>query len=321
MARASSTKVVVAALLGNGVIALLKFGASIITNSSAMLSEAIHSCVDTGNQALLLYGIKKSRKPADEKHPFGYGMELYFWAFIVAILIFSIGAGVSIYEGIEKLKHPHELKNVYVNYIVLGIAMCVEGAAWFIAYKEFKKTKGKNSYFEAIRRSKNPTIFTVLLEDSAAMLGLLFAFIGVFISDTFNLPIFDAIASLLIGVMLALTAALLAYESKALLIGEGADPKVTEGIRTIVRDVTGIETPNEILTMHLGPHDILVNLSLDFADALSSADVEAVISLLEQRIKDDYPEVKRIFIEAQSIRGHQAAVIADEVREKEEENS
>ena len=305
MAVSSSKKVIYAALAGNALIAVTKFAAAAFTGSSAMLSEAVHSVVDTGNQGLLLYGIRRANRPPDSEHPFGYGMELYFWTFVVAILIFGLGAAVSVFEGIDRLRYPHPVTNAYVNYIVLAVAMVFEAAAWGVAFREFRKTKGPRGYFEAVRRSKDPTVFTVLFEDTAAMLGLIVAFAGIALADAFDAPALDGVASLVIGAILATTASLLAFESKGLLIGESARRPVVEGIANIVGEQPGILGVNETLTMHFGPDDVLLNLSLDFADALSSAEVEAAISNLELKIKEAYPQVTRIFIEAQSIAGHQ----------------
>lgn len=299
-----SRKVIFAALAGNGLIAITKFIAATITGSSAMLAEAIHSVVDTGNQGLLLHGMKRANRPADARHPFGYGMELYFWTFVVAILIFSLGAGISIYEGVSKLQNPHPLHKPIVNYVVLGLAMLFEGAAWWVAFHEFRKTKGALSYLKAIQRSKDPTVFTVLFEDSAAMLGLFAAFIGIALAQITGNPVFDAIASIVIGVILACTAAVLSYESKGLLIGEAARPKVIGSIRRIVNNQEGIISINELLTMHLGPGDILLCLSVDFVDGISASEVEATISDMEELIKSAHPEITRVFIEAQSWRGH-----------------
>tara|TARA_B100001971_G_scaffold171412_1_gene163737 strand:- start:87 stop:1049 length:963 start_codon:yes stop_codon:yes gene_type:complete len=304
MASSSTKHVVYAALGGNMLIAITKFGASLMTGSSAMLSEAVHSLVDTGNQTLLLYGIKRSGKPADEKHPFGYGMELYFWTFVVAILIFGLGAGVSIFEGIKKIQHPEVVTDTFVNYIVLGIALVFEAVAWFIAFKEFRGSQGKRGIIQTVRDSKDPTVFTVLFEDSAAMLGLLVAFAGIWLAEYLQLPVLDGVASVIIGIILAITASLLAYESKGLLVGEGADKEVVGVIREIVNQENGIISINETLTMHMGPQDVLLNLSLDFSDNLSSPEVEAIISRLESKIKAEYPQIQRIFIEAQSITGH-----------------
>ncbi|HAA92938.1 MAG: cation transporter [Rhodospirillaceae bacterium] len=299
MATNASKKVIFAALFGNLLIAITKFAASIFTASSAMLSEAIHSLVDTGNQVLLLYGLRRSTRPADEMHPFGYGKELYFWAFVVAIIVFAVGAGVSAYEGIHRVMNPVQVTDAYVNYIVLGLAMVFEAYVWWVAYKEFMVIKGDNDFIPAIRDSKDPTVITVLFEDTAAMLGLITAMIGVFISDQFQLPIFDGIASLVIALILALTAAFLAYECKGLLIGEAAHPETVTGIRKIISEDERILTINQMLTTHFGPQDILLNVSLDFADGLSSEQVEAAVTHMETRIKNAYPEVTHIFIEAQ----------------------
>lgn len=304
----ASKKVVYAALIGNGLIAVTKFGAAAFTGSSAMLSEAIHSVVDTGNQALLLFGMGRAAKPADDDHPFGYGMELYFWSFVVAILLFALGAGLSLYEGIDKLRFPHPVSDPLVNYIVLGFALVFEAIAWNVAFREFRKRKGNRSYVTAIRRSKDPAVFVVLFEDTAAMLGLLAAFGGIFLSVHFQNPAFDAAASVVIGVILGVTAILLVIECKGLLIGEGASRAVIDGVRKIATDQPGILQVNELLTMHLGPEDVLLNLSLDFADDLSSVDVEREISEMEKTIKETFPEIRRVFIEAQSRTGHQQAV-------------
>jgi len=304
----ASKKVIYAALAGNFMIAVTKFGAAAYTGSSAMLSEAIHSVVDTGNQGLLLMGMRRARRPADQTHPFGYGMELYFWSFIVAILIFGLGAGVSIYEGIDKLRFPHPVTNPYVNYIVLGIALVFEGAAWTIAFREFNSIKGSRSILSAISRSKDPTIFTVLFEDTAAMLGLVVAFAGIALGQLFDNVYFDAWASIVIGLILAVTAILLAMECKGLLIGEGASGAVVRGVEQTISAQKGVLQVNELLTMHFGPDDILLNISLDFADGLSSEDVERAISEMERQIKQSYPDIKRVFIEAQSRRGHERAL-------------
>jgi len=304
MAKPSSLKVIIAALVGNSLIAITKFAAAAVTGSSAMLSEAIHSVVDTGNQLLLLYGLRRSSQPADRSHPFGYGMELYFWTFVVAILIFAVGAGLSIYEGVTRIADPRQMRDPTINYLVLAIAMVFEAGAWWIAFKEFSKARGRQGYLAAVRGSKDPTVFTVLFEDSAAMLGLVVAFLGIAAAEAFEVPELDGVASVLIGVILAAVAALLAYESKSLLLGEGARPAVVAGIERLIAGEAAIIRLNELLTMHLGPNDVLVNLSLDFSDELGSREVETAISALERRIKEAYPEVTRVFIEAQSWLGH-----------------
>ncbi len=299
-----SKKVIYAALAGNGLIAITKFSAAAYTGSSAMLSEAVHSVVDTGNQGLLLFGIKKSQRPADDKHPFGYGMELYFWAFVVAILIFAVGAGISFYEGLHKFLHPEPIKSAFINYIVLSAAIVFEGFAWWMAFKEFQKRRGNRTIMQAVRQSKDPSVFTVLFEDTAAMLGLIVALVGIYLSQALNMPEIDGIVSMLIGVILAATAVFLAIETKALLIGEGASPEVTDGVRNLLNARDDILHVNELLTMHMGPADILLTISVDFKDGITAEEIEASVSAMERAIKAAHPEIKRVFIEAQSIACH-----------------
>ena len=294
-----SKKVIIAALAGNALISVTKFGAAAFTGSSAMLSEGIHSLVDTGNQILLLYGMRRAAKPADSDYPFGYGKEIYFWSFIVAILIFALGGGISIYEGIKHMQNPEPINNPLVNYVVLGLALLFEGAAWFFAFNEFNKVKGKWGYVEAIQRAKDPSIFVVLFEDSAAMLGLLVAFAGVALAQYTGILIFDSIASIVIGLILVATAIWLAYETKGLLIGESANRPVIVGIKDILRANGCIEHINEVLTMHMGPDYILANISVDFEDSKTADEIEKVIASIDQVIKAQYPQIKRIFIEAE----------------------
>jgi cation diffusion facilitator family transporter len=237
---ASSIRTILAALAGNVAIAVSKYVAAVITGSSAMLSEAIHSTVDTGNELLLLYGLKRAARPADREHPFGYGLQLYFWTFVVAVMIFGLGAVVAFIEGAHKLADPHPVERAYVNYIVLGLSTLFEIGSWTVAFREFRKDQGNRSWFAAARHSKDPTIFTVLFEDSAALLGLAAAFVGVTLSDVLAMPIFDAIASLAIGGILVVTAAFLAYESQSLLTGEAAQPETRFGIRRIASETAGV---------------------------------------------------------------------------------
>ncbi len=300
MASHSSKKVIYAALAGNGLIAISKFWAAAYTGSAAMFSEAIHSVVDTGNQCLLLYGLKRAKRPADKTHPFGYGMEVYFWSFVVAILIFGLGAGISINEGIAKVKNPHPVNDPIVNYIVIGFSVIFEAAAFSFAFKEFYKSKGSQNWIKAVRASKDPAIFTVLFEDFAALIGLIVAGVAIYLGDILNMPVLDGIASIIIGVILAVTASCLAFECKGLLMGESASEAVLTGIKDIIKEESQVLHINEILTMHLGPRDILLNLSLDFKDELSSGNVEATISKMELGIKNKFPEIKRVFIEAQN---------------------
>lgn len=313
-----SKKVIYAAMIGNGLIAVCKFVGAFLTGSSAMMSEGIHSVVDTGNQGLLLYGIARSNRKADEKHPFGYGSEIYFWAFIVAMLIFSIGAGISIYHGVEKILHPHPIESPTINYVILALAIVFEGAAWYIAFKEFETTRGKKSIFQAVRDSKDPTVFTVLFEDTAAMLGLLVALIGIWIAVTFNLPWVDGAASVLIGIILAGTAIVLALETKGLLIGEAAAPEIVEEIRRMIGEQPAIVALNEIRTLHRGPNDVLLAISVDYNDEIPAGVVERTNTELELAIKSKYPVVKRLFLEVQSAEHHSDEVKrANQLRESE----
>ncbi len=298
----SSKKVIYAALIGNGLIAVTKFIAATMTGSSAMFSEGIHSVVDTGNQVLLLHGLRKARKPPDKRFPFGHGKEIYFWSFAVAILIFAVGSGVSLYEGIIHTLDPKPITNPMTNYIVLALAIVFEGIAWFFAFREFSRSKGKWGYIEAVQRGKDPTMFVVLFEDSAAMLGIVVAFFGVLLTDLTGIHQFDGIASIIIGLILGGTAIWLAYETKGLLIGESANTTVVEGIKEIVRGYDGIDHINEVLTMHMGPEFILANISIDFRDDIPAGDLEVLISRLDQHIKHAFPNVKRIFVEAESRR-------------------
>ncbi|MCV2443066.1 cation diffusion facilitator family transporter [Acinetobacter bereziniae] len=296
-----SNKIVVyAALLGNLAIALVKFIAAYITNSSAMLSEAVHSVVDTLNEILLLYGLKKSQQPANYQHPFGYGRELYFWAFIVALLVFALGAMVSIYQGIQHIRHPEVIESPLVNYVVLGFAMLCEGTSWFIALKSFKKMKGKMGYFESFRRSKDPTTFTVLFEDSAALIGLIIAFVGIFCAQQFNLPILDGVASILIGIVLAISALLLARETKGLLMGETADPKLRHNVLQVAQEDPAVYSANGVLTEQMGAHQVIASLSLEFKDGLTSDEIEACVNRIEVKIKSIHPEIVALFVKPQT---------------------
>ncbi len=302
MATASSKTAIYAALFGNLAIAITKFGAALFTGSSAMFSEAIHSLVDTGNQGLLLYGLKSSSKPADATHPFGYGKELYFWSFAVAIIIFGLGAGFSFYEGIHGVLNPEPLTHVYVNYIVLGLAMLFEGAACTIAIREFNKTRGDLGFFEAVRKGKDPSLFTVVFEDLAAMSGLIVAMIGIAIGDALNLPWADAAAAIVIGAILATVAIFLAIECKALLIGEAADPALVRELNALVQGHRHIKRASPALTMHFGPHDLIVAVDVDFVEHISVNELEASVAEIEDRIRATSPDAKRIFVEARKLK-------------------
>ena len=298
----SSKKVIYAALIGNALIAVTKFAASVFTGSSAMLAEGIHSLVDTGNQGLLLYGLHKAKKPADEQFPFGHGKEVYFWSFVVAILIFAMGAGISLYEGVVHILHPEPVENPMINYVVLGFALIFEGGAWFFAFKEFSRAKGKWSYVQAVQRGKDPTIFMVLFEDSAAVLGLIVAFLGIWLGQLTGIAYFDGLATVIIGLILGGTAIWLAYETKGLLIGESANREVVQSIREMAKQLSGVTHVNEVLTMHMGPEFILVNISVDFQDGVTSEVVEGCVANLDRAIKTKHPLVKRVFVEAEARR-------------------
>jgi cation diffusion facilitator family transporter len=306
MAATSSKTVIYAALAGNSAIAVTKFVAAFMTGSSAMMAEGIHSVVDTGNQALMLVGLARANKPADARHPFGYGAEIYFWAFIVAVLVFAVGAGVSFYEGIVKMRYPHPIEDAWINYIVLVVAFAFEAGAWWMAWRAFRQRKGKRGMVEAMRVSKDPTVFTVLLEDSAAMAGIIVAFVGIFLADTTGLAWLDGLATLLIGVILTVVAVFLAYETKGLLIGESASPATVKGLRRMIRETDGVLELHELRTVHFGPNDLLVAISVDFEDRFDSRDVEQTVTKLEAAIKKKYPRVERVFIEAQAPRDRTA---------------
>jgi len=297
----SGSKIIIFAAMGaNLLIAVIKFVASMITGSSAMFSEGIHSLVDTGNQILLLYGMKRAAKSPTDAHPFGYGKEIYFWSFVVAVLIFAIGGGISLYEGIHKISHPEPIKNYILNYIILGISIALEGVAWSMALKEFNKERNGLGIFQAVHQGKDPSLFVVLFEDTAAILGLIVALVFLGLSQFTGNPVFDGVASLIIGIILSATAIWLAVESKGLLVGESAHSYVVNGIREIVnKQDDGIL--KELLTMHMGPKYILVNMSMDFKDSLSSAEVEAAIEDITRRIKSEYHEVRKVFIESESL--------------------
>ncbi len=294
-----SKKVIIAALIGNALIAVTKFFAAAITGSSAMLSEGIHSLVDTGNQVLLLYGLKRAAKPPDENFPYGYGKEIYFWCFVVSILIFALGGGISIYEGILHIRYPQPISNPTINYIVLGLAIIFEAVAWYFAFREFNRVRGQWGFLEAIQRAKDPAIFVVLFEDSAAMLGLVVAFVGIWLTQATGFLVFDGIASVTIGLILFGTAIWLAYETKGLLIGESANQSVVRGVREIIAAKLNVNHVNEVLTMHMGPDFILANISVDFKNELTVDAMEREIAAIDIAIKQSYPQIKRVFVEAE----------------------
>jgi cation diffusion facilitator family transporter len=295
-ARIKDNIVLYGALAANLGIGVAKFVAAALTGSSSMLTEGVHSVVDSGNQVLLLYGQHRAKRPADAAHPFGYGRELYFWAFVVAILIFAVGAGVSIYEGWQHLQHPEPLTSPTINYVVLAISFALEGSSWTIAVREFSKTKGDVAWWRAIHRSKDPAGFIVLFEDSAALAGLVIAGIGIWASHAFGDPRIDGAASIAIGAILALVAVLLARESKGLLIGERADPHVIATIRRIVEAYPAIVSVNHVRTIHTAPDSIFAAISADFDDAMTMGQGETMIETIETELRAAVPMLSSIYI-------------------------
>ena len=291
-----------AAIVGNLAIAITKFTAAVLTSSSAMLAEGIHSLVDTGNGALLLLGVRLSKQPPDDEHPFGHGKELYFWTLIVAILIFAVGGGMSFYEGVLHIANPAELKEPRWNYAVLVAALVFEGITWAMAWKAFRLTRRPGGFMEAIRSSKDPTTYTVLLEDSVALLGIVIAFLGIFLTEQFGNPYFDGGASMVIGVLLACVAVFLAAESKGLLIGEGVDRSVMSAIEAIIKADAAVELHRRPLTMYFGPHEILLVLDVQFRKGLSGVEVTEAIDRIERGIRERYANITRIYIEADALR-------------------
>lgn len=295
-----STAAVYAALAANFGIAVVKFIAAFFTGSSAMLSEGIHSLVDTGNQGLILVGIRRSKRAPDAEHPFGHGKELYFWSLIVAMLLFSLGGGLAIYEGISHILHPPEgeLRDPLWNYVVLAIALVFEAFAWVTAYRALVREAEDLTFWRAFRASKDPAVYTVLAEDTAAGLGLFVAFLGVYFSHRLDMPVLDGVASLVIGLMLAGVAVFLVVESRGLLIGERADPRTVEDIRRIALGDRTVEEAFEPLTMHIGPSRVLLNLDLVFKRGTEESESVRAVARIEQAIRAAHPEVDRIFIEA-----------------------
>lgn len=308
--KATTGAVVYAALAGNLAIAIIKFAAAAFTGSSAMLSEGVHSLVDTTNELLLLYGLKRARKPPDITHPFGYGRELYFWSFIVALLVLALGAGVSLYEGFAHLRNPHPMERALVNYLVLGASFVCEAASWWVALRTFRAGKGKQGYFDAFRDSKDPSTFTVLFEDSAALLGLLIAGAGITAAYALHMPELDGIASIGIGLVLALSSMLLARETKELLIGEPAHPKVRESIMRIAGNDPDVRAVNGVLTVQMGPSQVIAALSAEFRDELNTTQIEQCISRIETAISQAHLDVTTLFVKPQSAETWRSRMLA-----------
>jgi cation diffusion facilitator family transporter len=296
-----SRTAIFAAIIGNLAIAVTKFIAAAFTGSAAMLSEAIHSIVDTGNGGLMLLGVYKSRKPPDFDHPFGHGRELYFWTLIVAILIFAVGGGMSAYEGIMHIMHPTPVEKPAWSYVVLGCAVLFEGTSWVFGWKAFSVERGKQGVLEAIHTSKDPTSFSVLLEDSAALLGLLFAFLGIFLGRQLGLPYLDGVASVVIGALLCAVAVLMVYESKGLLIGEGLDQETLQDLRALVEADPSVERVQHLHTLYLGAHDVLLTIELRFDSTISALEVRRSVRRLKDHIQARHADIKRVFFGAESL--------------------
>ena len=291
-----SKKVVFAALAANLGIAAAKFAGAAITGSSAMLSEGIHSVVDTGNQGLLLLGMKRSRRPADARHPFGYSREIYFWSFVVAVLLFAAGGGVAIYEGIHKIAAPEPIESPLINYIILGIAIALELSSFTVAYREFRRASGDCSWWQAIREAKDPVTFVVLFEDTAALLGLGVALIGLALAHLLGIPELDGIASVIIGLILIVASSLLARETMGLIIGESAVHSVLADIERLIRAGEGVDGVRDINSVHLGPHDIVVTAAVDFDDRLSAAEVERSVAAICAAVRAAQADVRHLYL-------------------------
>ena len=298
--RLASRTVLVAAIAGNLAVAATKFAAAAWTGSSAMLSEAVHSVVDTGNSILMLYGMHQAGQPPDHRHPFGYGREIYFWSFVVAVLVFALGAGVSLYEGVVHILAPQPIRDVAVSYVVIGVSALFDGTTWWIALSNFKRSKPWGEFVRAIHDSKDPPSFIVIFEDSASLIGLAIALAGTILAVRYDQPMFDAVASLAIGVLLATTATLLARETKGLLMGEAADPAIVAALLKFANDMDGVAHANGILTLHIGPRQIVVALSLEFDDDLKTPALEAKVVELERLLRLSHPDVVAVFVRPQS---------------------
>jgi cation diffusion facilitator family transporter len=301
-AQSSTRKVLYVAILANIGILIAKLFAARLTGSSAMLSEAIHSLVDSGNGGLLLLGVKLSSRSADELHPFGYGKELYFWTMVVALAVFALGGGASIYEGIAHIIRPRELEHIGVTYAVLGCSAVFEGYSLYVALREFRKLRGSMSLLEAVRKSKDPASFTVLFEDSTAVMGVGIAFAATLLVQRFGIRLFDGIASLLIGILLMAVAVLLAAKTKTLLIGEGVDRNTLRSIRDIAGGVTGVERLGYPFTTFFGPHNALLTMTVQFRKGFSSSQVESAVDQIETLIQQRFPAVRHIFLEVDTVR-------------------
>ena len=300
---AETTRSVIAAIVGNILVAVTKFIAAAISGSSAMLSEAIHSLVDTGNGALMYYGMRRSRKPADEHHPLGYGHELYFWTLVVGILIFGLGGGMSIVTGIMHILHHDAPQTSWWSYGVLGAAAVFEGGSWYFGWKAFRKEQKRRGrgIFETIVATKNPTNFAVLLEDTAALIGLLFAFLGIYLSERLNLPWVDGAASIAIGLLLCASAAILVYESMGLLVGEGMEAASVAELRRIVAADPAVQQVGKIVTLYIGPEEVMLTIDLRFRPDTDVDDIRDALARFKPRIQARFPRIRHVALDTASI--------------------
>jgi cation diffusion facilitator family transporter len=270
-----------------------------------MMSEAIHSFVDTTNELLLLYGIHRSNQRPDADHPFGHGRELYFWSFVVALLIFALGAGFAIYEGVNRIFKPEPIHSAIVSYIVLASAFIFEGSSWLVSLKQFRQAKGTLGYFEAFKLSKDPPSFMTLFEDSAALLGILIAAVATFASGAFGHPELDGVGSVAIGLILAATSIFLARESKSLLLGEQAYPSIQKSILAIANAQPSCLRANGLFTVQLGPNQIVAMLSLEFSDSMLAPQIEEAVVILEKKVRVENPEIVAVFVKPQTAKTFQ----------------
>ena len=299
-----SKKAVYASIVANVSICICKFVTGLLSHSSAMLAEAVHSLIDVADGGLLLYGRHQSMQPPDELHPFGHGKALYYWTLIVALLFFALGGGMSVYQGIHHILHPEPLSNPFWNYIVLAAAALFNGWSFVVAFKQFRQTMHGRGILSTAQQSKDPTLYTLVLEDTGDMIGVAIAFVAVFLSHRLNAPWIDGVGSILIGLLLASIAIFLVHESKLLLLGESADPELIKKLRQVAEDHEAVHCVHRPMTMHLGPHNVLAVMEIEFEPHISGSDLAIAIERLDQAVKSACPSVRRLFIEAQSFRGH-----------------
>ncbi|WP_184364263.1 cation diffusion facilitator family transporter [Rhizobium sp. BK602] len=299
--RHSARTAVYAALVGNIAVAMTKLIAAAITGSAAMFSEAVHSVVDCGNEGLLLYGYRRAVRRPDLVHPLGFGRELYFWSFIVALLLFALGAGVSMYQGIRHALAPQPIEHAQISYIVLALSFMFESASWIVGWRAFAKARGSLGFWKAFRQSKDPPAFMVLFEDSAALIGIAIATIGIAGAEILQMPVLDGVASILIGIVLGITAILLAIESKSLLIGERATPALVAAICNIAQKQHGVVHANSALTAQLAPDQAMVALSIEFDPTLFTEQIEECVATIEEKVRAAHPEVVALFVKPQTL--------------------